>query len=262
LSETQEFLKPRQLYPAIQGGFNSLAVARRNCLCKNAGQKFADKCMRSLMRSKLVFVLLAGLTTVVSCKTNNPTQPSANAPQASEASASPATEANQPLSLSPAETATAKPSVDACALISGQEIESVQGESVKETKLSGQSTGGFTISQCFFTLPTFTNSISLMVAQKGEGTDARDPKDFWRSTFHDKKEKAGERKKGEEKEESAPPQRVSGIGDEAFWLGNQVSGALYVLKGNSYVRISIGGPSNEASKRRSKTLAQKAIARL
>lgn len=224
--------------------------------------KSVAKCVSSLMRSKLIFLLLAGLIAVVSCKATNPTQPSANAPQAAEASASPATEANRPLSISLAEAAMAKPRVDACALINGPEIESVQGESVKETKLSGHSAGGFSVSQCFFTLPTFTNSISLMVALKGEGTDARDPKDFWRSTFHDKKERAGERKKGEEKEESAPPQRVSGISDEAFWIGNQVSGALYVLKGNTYVRISIGGPSKEASKGRSKTLAQKAIARL
>jgi hypothetical protein len=229
---------------------------------QECGAKSVARCMRSLMRSKLLFVLLAGLITVAGCKTTNPTQRSANGPQAAEASVSPAADANQPPSISPAETSTAKPRVDACSLINTQEIESVQGESVKETKLSGQSTGGFSISQCFFTLPTFTNSISLMVAQKGEGTDARDPKDFWRSTFHDKKEKARKRKKGEEKEDSAPPQRVFGIGDEAFWMGNQVSGALYVLKGNSYVRISIGGPSNEASKGRSKSLAQKAIARL
>lgn len=214
------------------------------------------------MRLNLIVVLLAGLM-VVSCKKNNTAEPSANSPQAvAKTSASPITNATQPLPISPAATAATKPGVDACALLSGQEIESIQGESIKETKLSGQSAGGFNISQCFFTLPTFTNSISLMVAQKGEGTGARDPKDFWRSTFHDTKEKARERKKGEEKEESAPPQRVAGIGDEAFWMGNQVAGALYVLKGNAYVRISIGGPSNEASKRRSKTLAQKAIARM
>jgi hypothetical protein len=45
-------------------------------------------------------------------------------------------------------------------------------------------------------------------------------------------------------------------------VGNKIAGALYVLKGDAYVRISIGGPTDAATKRRAKALAQKAIARL
>ncbi|HKP45770.1 MAG TPA: hypothetical protein VJT50_04160, partial [Pyrinomonadaceae bacterium] len=138
---------------------------------------------------------------------------------------------------------------------------------------------GLQISQCFFTLPTFTNSISLLIAQKGEGSDAKDPKDFWRDTFGraggDEKErerdrerkerdKAKDARRGEEEEEEgAPPQKISGLGEDAYWVGSRVGGALYVLKGNSYVRISVGGGGDQNSKiNKSKSLAQKVIARL
>ncbi|HBB88996.1 MAG TPA: hypothetical protein DC047_15430 [Blastocatellia bacterium] len=165
-------------------------------------------------------------------------------------------------------------------MLESKEIQTVQGEAVKETKLSGQAGGGFQISQCFFTLPRFSNSISLLVAQKGEGADAKDPKDFWRETFQkgsagekerererdrknrDKDKKAGGRSE-EEGEEGTPPLKVTGIGDDAYWVGSRVGGALYVLKGNAYLRISIGGPGDQTSKiNKSKALAQKALARL
>ena len=171
---------------------------------------------------------------------------------------------------SPAEATAVKPKVDACALLTSEDIEAVQGEAIKEVKLSGQATGGFNMSQCFFTLPTFTNSISLMVANRGDGAGAHDPKDFWRETFResdrDERERERERKKKartEEEEESSPPEKVPGVGDEAYWTGSRIGGALYVLKGNSYLRISIGGPADQATKKKkSKTLAQKAVAHL
>lgn len=173
---------------------------------------------------------------------------------------------------SPVEATAVKPRVDACALLTSDDIEAVQGEVIKEVKLSGQATGGFNMSQCFFTLPTFTNSIILMVAHRGEGAGAHDPKDFWRETFHesDRDERARERERerkkkarSEEEEESSPPEKVPGVGDEAYWTGSRIGSALYVLKGNSYLRISIGGPADQATrKKKSKTLAEKAVARL
>jgi hypothetical protein len=176
--------------------------------------------------------------------------------------------AQQGISPATADAAAAKPPVDACALLTSREIESVQGEAIKETKLTGQSAGGFSLSQCFFTLPTFTNSVSLQVTQKGQGIGANDPKEFWRDTFHQEKrtekDDDTDRKRGEEEEErQTRPQKVSGIGDEAYWTGSRVGGALFVLKGNSYVRIGIGGPWDQATKiKKSKALAAKVITRL
>ena len=159
-----------------------------------------------------------------------------------------------------ADTTVIKPKLDACALLTGSEIQSVQGEAIKEAKLTGQLAGGLAISQCFFTLPTFNNSISLIVAHKGEGAGAREPKEFWRTTFHAEKKEDKAREKSEE--ESDPPKKISGLGDEAFWMGNRIAGALYVLKGDAYVRVSVGGPSDKASQTRARMLAQKALARL
>lgn len=197
---------------------------------------------------------------------------SRSAPEPVSVTASPSP-TGSPAQVAPSDVATLKPRVDACALLTSKEIETIQGEAPKENKLTGQSAAGFSISQCFFTLPTFTNSISLSLTQQGEGTGARDPKDYWRDTFHEKgkdkdkdKDRGADRdkKKGaEEEEEGAPPERISGVGDEAYWVGSRVGGVLYVLKGNVYLRISIGGAADQTSKIKvSKLLAQKALARL
>ena len=77
--------------------------------------------------------------------------------------------------------------------------------------------------------------------------------EFWKKTFREAKDK----RKAEK------PKAVPGVGDEAFWVGDSKIGVLYVLKNNSYLRISIGGPDDEAVKtKKSKTLAQNALKRL
>ena len=211
------------------------------------------------MRAKLIILLLLSVA-AFSCQ--RAVAPRANSDQVAQGvgtpSSSAANSSSQP--VTPAEATSIKPKLDACALLSASEIQSVQGEAIKETKLSGQLAGGLAISQCFFTLPTFNNSISLIVAHKGEGLGAREPKEFWRTTFHTAKTENKSREKSEE--ESDPPKKISGLGDEAFWMGNRIAGALYVLKGDAYVRVSVGGPSDKASQTRTRMLAQKAIARL
>ena len=148
-----------------------------------------------------------------------------------------------------------KPKFDACAMLTSQEIESIQGEALKETKLSETSADGLDVSQCFFTLPIFTNSISLVVTKRADGPGARDPRQFWRDTFHTGKDR--------EESETRPPQKMSGIGDEAYWMTSPAAGILYVLKGSSYIRISIGGPGDQQTKiQKSKALARKVIERL
>lgn len=169
---------------------------------------------------------------------------------------------NQPAQLPTAATAESnKSKIDACALLTGKEIQLVQGERLRDTKPSGKSAGGFVISQCYFTMPTLSDSISLTLVQKGDGADARDPKQHWKEIFdHDKGTQTG---KEEEREKSAAPEKIAGVGDEAFWAGNRFGGELYVLKGNNYIRISVGGAGDQASKvKKSKELAEQALKRL
>jgi hypothetical protein len=111
-------------------------------------------------------------------------------------------------------------------------------------------------SQCYFELPTTVNSIVLTVTRKAEG--GRDPSESWRESFHPEPS-AKKKEEGEEKE----PVKVEGIGDEAFWIGTRVGGALYVLKANSFIRISVGGTGDQTQKiENSKKLAESALKRL
>jgi hypothetical protein len=161
-----------------------------------------------------------------------------------------------------AATGQANAKIDACTLITKSEIEAVQGEAVKETKSTDRSNAPFTISQCFYSLPTYSKSVSLQVTRSQNGM-----KEFWEKSFHKKEgaDKEGEERGrgGEEEEEGVRPEPVSGVGEEAFWASSRVSGALYVLKNDTLIRVSLGGSDSESIKiEKSKTLAKKALSRL
>lgn len=168
--------------------------------------------------------------------------------------------------------------LEACQLITNDEIAAVQGSPIKDTKSSERSDGRVRNSQCYFAAEESNRSVSLTVTQADpSGTDNKSAREMWEQTFgryegEEKENEADEEKKkslreqkGErgEEEESAPPKKITGIGDGAFWVGNRVGGALYVLKKGAYIRISLGGPDAEDVRiEKSKTLAQKAIERL
>jgi hypothetical protein len=164
---------------------------------------------------------------------------------------------------------------DPCGLLSSAEIESVQGEPVSAMKADRHSTGAFISSQCFYTLPTYSKSISLDVMKpSGNGGDTAE---FWDQRFHktdpDENEEATERsepsknsaadREAEEEKAKARPLPVSGIGDEAFWTGTQINGSLYIRRGSDIIRISIGGADDQSAKiDKAKSLAEKVITRL
>ena len=158
-----------------------------------------------------------------------------------------------------------EPGLNVCKMLTSEEIQAVQGEALVSSKRSGQTGAGLTVSQCYFELPQAVNSLVVTVMQKAPGaTDVGDPAKKWEGIFHReegaKKEEGS--KKGDEEGEMEP-EKVEGIGDEAFWTGTRVGGALYVLKGNNYIRISIGGTGDQADKiRKSKALAQHILGRL
>ncbi|MDQ6625937.1 MAG: hypothetical protein M3Y69_07345 [Verrucomicrobiota bacterium] len=145
--------------------------------------------------------------------------------------------------------------IDACSLLTSGEIETLQGEALKETIPSAPGGDLYTVAQCYFTLPNNVNSIVLTVTQRGKGPTAKDPREYWEQTFGEKGEK---HEPGEEGEKRRPPLKVEGLGDEAFWLANAVGGALYVLKDNMYLRVSTGGTDElERSKRIAQTVLPK-----
>lgn len=177
------------------------------------------------------------------------------------------------------------PKIDACTLLTGAEIEEIETSPLKDTKGNSQASGGLQTSQCFFATNEFNRSVSLSVSRMDPNSSSkRTATSYWEDVFgryrngekekdsgkagqsdadKEKRESLG-KQRGEE-EEAVPPKKVSGVGDEAFWSGNRVGGALYVLskKNDAFIRVSVGGPDPEESKiEKSKQLAIKALARL
>jgi len=61
----------------------------------------------------------------------------------------------------------------------------------------------------------------------------------------------------------AKPERVRGLGEEAFWAGNPRLGGLYILRRDAMLRLGVGGNETKAAKlRRLRALAAKALRRL
>lgn len=197
---------------------------------------------------------------------------SANAPptSATPAAASPTAPVSSPPvtneeQSSPSNTALRSARPDPCALIKGSEIQKVQGEPIKETKVSDHVSESFTVSQCFYGTPTFSNSISLEITWSNQSKDARRAmREFWDQKFHQDSNAEGEREREAERDREAnKPTRIKGLGDEAFWVKSAVGGALYVLKNNAFFRLSIGGKGSDAIKiMKARTLALEVVGRL
>jgi len=158
-------------------------------------------------------------------------------------------------------------------LITKEEVGAVQGTTISDTKSSEGSDGTYLITQCYYAATGPNLSVSLAITQPDpRNPTTRSAREQWEQTFgrfeNEKEEVKGEEeKKGrgreEEEERTTPPKKIEGIGEEAFWAGNRVGGALYVLKGDVFIRISVGGADKEETKlEKSKNLAEKALSRL
>jgi hypothetical protein len=153
---------------------------------------------------------------------------------------------------------------EACSLVSKEDVESVQGAPVNETKNSERSDGVFTVSQCFYTAPEFSKSVTLaLVRSDPKQGRVRSPKDFWKEKFDPYRDEEPKTNGSDEKEQASPPKKIDGLGDEAYWVGNRFGGMLYVLKGDAFISIGLGGTDDQETKlKKSKALAEKALQRL
>jgi hypothetical protein len=204
------------------------------------------------------------LSSALGCKSTQNQTPVNTATPVAEASIQPSASASVAASSPSSSPATGPGKADACTLLTSDEIKAVQGEELKTTKSSQQTGHEFLIDICYYELPTPSNSISLSLAQPNP--NKKDSvKEFWENTFgdseHGRKEK--EREGEGEIEEGAPARKVPGLGKEAFWFSSPIGGVLYVLKGDHYIRISVGGKGTSEEKlNKSKALAKKALGRL
>ena len=152
---------------------------------------------------------------------------------------------------------------------------------LRRPERSDRQDSAFIVAQCYYALPTTSNSIVLNLTTASEGQGGHSPRQFWEDTFgrdekgsarekERKQEKERDRAKndkpkagGEEEEKGAPPEKINGLGDEAFWIASRGGGALYVLKKDQFFRIGVGGAGDEKAKlKKSKTLAQQVLTRI
>jgi len=135
---------------------------------------------------------------------------------------------------------------DACSVLTKKDVP------FEETKLTTSTDGALAVSQCFYRLPKFENSISLTIL-RGSPADVRA---YWKAHF------PRESKRDEEGEEREL-RRVGRVGDDAVWSGNRAAGALYVLTRNAIVRVSAGGAGSVDEKiAKARTLARAAVRRV
>lgn len=141
---------------------------------------------------------------------------------------------------------------------------------MKEAKSTERLSGAFLICQCFYTATEFNKSVNLALIQADRNQRNKPgPKDFWNERFGPYNANArvpdgkAEPKPGDEKETGPPPKKVGGLGDDAYWVSNRFGGVLYVLKGDAFISVGLGGMDDEGTKiERSKALAKKALQRL
>jgi hypothetical protein len=228
------------------------------------------------MQPTAIVLVICGIIIFSGCSSKSTEQPSSATATTSPSPAAPTIATTAAANATPAaapgvNSSSTKAKFDACTLLTSDDVKAVQGEAVKEAKPSDRVTGNFVVTQCYYELPTTSNSISLTLTENNsEQQGVERVRDFWERTFG-QDEKKGERKrererekeklaKPENEEEEAQMEPVRGVGDEAFWSGSRVGGALYVLKRDRFIRISVGGKGdNQAKLQKSKTLAQKAL---
>ena len=147
-------------------------------------------------------------------------------------------------------------SARACTLLDADDLRAVQDVTLREAKQADDRVKGMRYDQCVFAATDIVRSVSLTVIT-GEGDGA---KTFWAKTFHPQRTEAALKAATRKKD---LPRAVDGVGDDAFWTGDSRAGALYVKRGDTVLRISIGGVADEVERlRRSRILAETALRRL
>jgi hypothetical protein len=150
-------------------------------------------------------------------------------------------------------SASAKPLPDPCTLLTISDVEQAQGNVYLQATKTVKTSGTVTVSQCYFRLADESRSVTL------ELTRAASPHathELWEKQFESKE-------KGEEGEKETHGVEVKGLGEDAIWTGNRVSGALYVLTGDTILRISLGGIGTQELKvERAKMLARRVLPKL
>ncbi|HKR63307.1 MAG TPA: subclass B3 metallo-beta-lactamase [Thermoanaerobaculia bacterium] len=140
-----------------------------------------------------------------------------------------------------------------CGLLTRDDIRAVQGADFSSATESVRNGGNLTLEQCYYAMPVSSDSINVEVASEGP------VRELWRQRMSaNRRDREEEEREGKVEEK----ERVRGVGEEAWWVRGR-AGALYVLSGERWVKISIGGSATEKEKiTRAKRLAKLVLSRL
>ncbi len=146
------------------------------------------------------------------------------------------------------------PGADPCSLLEDSDIATVQQTPVAERLRSRRPGVRFDVAVCFYRTMPHSGSVSLAVslptARAADGA-----RRYWAERFQPAS--------GFPEGKRRPPDPVEALGEEAFWVGDPVAGSLYVLTGEVFLRISVGGaPDDKTRRERSIALAQRALPRI
>ena len=147
---------------------------------------------------------------------------------------------------------------NACEVLSARDVAKVQGAKFTSAKLTEMSAHSMKVSQCFYALPLLSDSVTVDLIRG-------DVRTFWKQHFANVRDDDDDVKPvaNRSSEPDAHARRVGGIGDAAVWSGNRLAGALYVLKGETVLRVSVGGGGTQEQKiEKSKKLAERALRKL
>jgi hypothetical protein len=141
-----------------------------------------------------------------------------------------------------------------CDLIGRDAVARIESAPVVSTKESAGRSADVDRRSCFYQTDPFSKSVNLEWSRDAIPGGARRR---WGEIFH---APAKEAEEGRGKERLPSPKPVAKVGEEAFWIPSRFGGAFFVLSGDSFVRVSLGGPGSEEERRdHARALAEKAI---
>jgi hypothetical protein len=155
--------------------------------------------------------------------------------------------------------ATPRPLPDPCSLLDASDVQLAQGDVLVDAQKSVKTSGDVSVAQCYFRVPEESRSVTLEITRASSPAATRA---LWKKQFEPKERE--EREQGaQERAGEVHGVEVPGLGEDAMWTGNRVSGALYVRTPDTILRISLGGiGAPEVKLERAKLLARRAIQRL
>lgn len=174
----------------------------------------------------------------------------------------------------PATGGAAAPS-DGCSALELGAVAAIQQTAVVAATGARRELGDRVVASCFVRSADPARSVSFEIVNPRESASGS-ARARWRTLFHRSRAEAAEEKArrprrlavGAAPAAAATADRsaalpVTGLGEEAYFVGTAAYGALYVLDGASYFRLSVGGPGDlDLKLGRARALAEDVLRRL